>query len=46
VMHVLGLGHVEDPTSVMNHVATVTTFNSGDLDGLRTLYLNNACPSG
>lgn len=44
-MHALGLGHVDDPTQVMNPVgADATALGAGDLDGLATLYLNNPCP--
>ncbi|MDP5225933.1 MULTISPECIES: matrixin family metalloprotease [Arthrobacter] len=37
--HVVGLSHVEDPTQLMNPVATpgVVTFGNGDLTGLATL---------
>lgn len=39
-MHVLGLGHVNDPAQVMNPVIQTMTFGAGDLDGLHTMYLN------
>ena len=32
--HVVGLDHVDDPTQLMNPVATVSTFQAGDLAGL------------
>jgi len=46
VMHALGLGHVNDVTSIMNPLAGATRFNPADLDAMHTLYLNNACPVG
>lgn len=46
VMHAIGLGHVNDRTSVMNPVGGATAFNAGDLEGLHTLYKNNPCPVG
>jgi hypothetical protein len=45
-MHALGLGHVDDPTSMMNPTAGATALSAADLDGLHTLYLNNTCPVG
>lgn len=35
--HLVGLDHVEDPTQLMNPVATVPTFQAGDLAGLAVL---------
>lgn len=46
VMHAIGLGHVNDRSSVMNPVGGAIAFNAGDLDGLHTLYKNNPCPIG
>lgn len=46
VMHAIGIGHVNDRTSVMNPVGGAIAFNAGDLEGLRTLYKNNPCPVG
>ncbi len=46
VMHAIGLGHVNDRSSVMNPVGGAIAFNAGDLDGLHTLYRNNPCPVG
>jgi hypothetical protein len=43
-MHALGMGHVDDPTAIMNSQGGATAFSPGDLDGLRTMYLNNPCP--
>ena len=42
-MHALGMDHVADPAAVMNPYAGATQFSAGDLDGLRTMYLDNAC---
>lgn len=45
VMHALGLGHVNDPTSIMNPVSgNRTVLNGGDQDGLHTMYKSNPCP--
>ncbi len=46
VMHAIGLGHVNDRSSVMNPVGGAIAFNAGDLDGLHTMYRNNPCPVG
>lgn len=43
-MHALGMSHVEDSTAVMNPYGGASALNAGDLDGLRTMYLNNPCP--
>jgi hypothetical protein len=43
-MHALGIGHVDDPTEVMNPVASnLTALGDGDLDALHTMYRNNPC---
>jgi hypothetical protein len=45
--HVLGLGHVTDPTQLMftyNHEDSPTTFASGDLAGLHPLSAAAGCP--
>jgi hypothetical protein len=42
-MHAMGMGHVDDPTQVMNPIAGATAFGPGDLDGLHTMYLNVPC---
>ena len=45
VMHALGMGHVDDPTQIMNPIAgQATDLGAGDRDGLHTMYLNNPCP--
>jgi hypothetical protein len=45
-LHALGLGHVDDPSQIMNPVAgSATALGAGDLDGLHTLYKNNPCPA-
>lgn len=46
VMHAMGIGHVNDRTSVMNPVGGAIAFNAGDLDALHTMYKNNPCPVG
>jgi hypothetical protein len=46
VMHAIGIGHVNDRTSVMNPVGGAIAFNAGDLDALHTMYKNNPCPVG
>lgn len=47
VLHGMGFGHVDDVTSIMHPSASNgTTLNAGDLSGLHTLYLGNACPIG
>lgn len=46
VMHAIGLGHVNDTTSIMNPVGGAIALNAGDLDGLHTMYRNNPCPVG
>lgn len=46
VMHAMGVGHVNDRTSVMNPVGGAIAFNAGDIDALRTMYKNNPCPVG
>jgi len=44
--HLVGLGHVDDPTQLMNPTAgEVTTFQSGDLTGLAALG-NGPCAPG
>lgn len=44
VMHALGFEHVDVPDSIMNpNFMNGTTFNAGDLEGLATMYKNNAC---
>jgi hypothetical protein len=42
-MHALGFDHVPDPAQVMNPTITVHDFGPGDLDGLRTAYLERPC---
>ncbi len=45
VGHVLGLGHVKDPTQIMNEVATgVTDWGPGDLHGLHALATGECHP--
>lgn len=43
--HLVGLDHVDDPTQLMNPVATVSTFAAGDLAGLAALG-QGACAPG
>jgi len=43
--HLVGLDHVDDPTQLMNPVATVSTFQAGDLAGLAALG-QGACAPG
>lgn len=43
--HVIGLDHVDDPAQLMNPVATVPTFQAGDLAGLAALG-QGACAPG
>lgn len=44
VMHTLGFEHVDIRDSIMNpKFMNGTTFNSGDLEGLATMYRNNSC---
>jgi len=42
VLHALGFGHVDDPSSVMNPTGAAE-FSEGDLAGMREMYLNNPC---
>jgi len=44
-MHALGLGHVDDPSEVMNPVLMTTALGAGDKDGLHTMYRNQPCPA-
>ena len=49
VMHAMGFDHVEDFTSIMYPQGGIPNnrgeFSAGDLAGLRTLYLDNPCPT-
>lgn len=49
VMHTLGMGHVNDITSIMYPQgvgnANAGILNPSDREGLRTMYLNNPCPA-
>lgn len=49
VMHAMGFDHVEDFTSVMYPQGGIPNnrgdFSAGDLAGLRTMYLDNPCPT-
>lgn len=44
-MHALGMGHIADPTQVMNPISYSAAFGAGDLDGLHTMYKNQQCPA-
>lgn len=49
VLHTLGMGHVNDLTSIMYPQgvgnANAGILNPSDREGLRTMYLNNPCPA-
>ena len=40
VLHAMGFGHVDDPSSVMNPIGAAE-FNEGDLAGMRKMYLSH-----
>lgn len=42
-LHVLGFGHVDDRTQVMNPLAYSAKFGPGDLEGLNTVYPSAGC---
>lgn len=43
VLHVLGLGHTEDPSQIMYFQVERSSFGSGDIEGMHTMYLNQPC---
>jgi len=43
ILHALGMGHVDDPSSIMYPFTGAAEFSEGDLAGMREMYLNNPC---
>ena len=43
VLHAMGFGHVDNPSSIMHPSSPASEFSEGDLAGMRKMYLNHPC---